>query len=68
MGKISVYNNDYDNMEQLKIAGMDVLVFQSTDTYVAVITYIYNDKEYSIKIDNCSFDEAKEIAFTIERV
>lgn len=68
VGKLSVYNNAYDNMEQLEISGMDVLVFQSNNTDVGVITYIYNDKEYSIKIDNCSFDEAKEIAFTIERV
>lgn len=66
VGKLSVYNNAYDNMKQLKIIDMDVLVFQSTDSNVSVITYIYGDREYNIKVDNCSFEEAEDIANSIK--
>lgn len=53
----------YSHVEQLKINGIDVLIFEE-ENYV-LIMYLDNNIEYNIVIHNCDFNTAKEIAYTI---
>ncbi|MBQ4348144.1 MAG: hypothetical protein IJC79_00820 [Clostridia bacterium] len=66
VGKLNIYNNAYDNGKQLNNKNRDVLVFQSTDTMVGVITYINGQLEYNIKLENYTFEEVLDIADTIK--
>lgn len=53
----------YSHVEQLKINGIDVLIFEE-ENYV-LIMYLDNNIEYNVVIHNCDFNTAKEIAYTI---
>lgn len=66
VGKFNIYNNAYDIGKQLKVDNRDVLIFQSVDSMVGVITYIDDDLEYNIKLNKCSFKEVNQIANTIK--
>lgn len=65
VGKLNIYNNAYDNCKQLNNKNRDVLAFQSSDTMVGVITYVNDQLEYNIKLENRTFKEVLDIADTI---
>lgn len=62
-----VFNEEYlgiKNAEMLSVNGMDVLVLDQN----SACSVIYRDNltHYSIQINGCSFDEAKQFAMTIK--
>lgn len=58
-------SQSYDRVKQLTLNGMDVFVFGKNDGEHAFIMYIDGYTEYTISL-NCSFDEAVDIAQTLE--
>ena len=53
----------YSHVEQLKINGIDVLLFEEND-YVLLV-YLNNNIEYIVMLESCSFEKAKDIAYTL---
>lgn len=60
-GKIST--SSYSQMESLTVNGLDVLAFRSSSGIF--IEYLANNTRYEITLNNCSFEEALEIANSI---
>lgn len=56
-------SGDYNSVKQFSINGMDVLVFDNNER--SYITYIDNNMEYEIHINNHNFSLAVEIAQTL---
>lgn len=63
IGGTANLNDQYNNVEQMEINGIDVMVFEHNNS--SCIFYTYDNCEYTIKLDNCDFKTAKEIANTI---
>lgn len=64
LNKTREIQRDYDLAQQLDICDTDVIVF-SSNTY-NTINYQKGLTEYWVEIENCTFDEAVEIAKTIK--
>lgn len=64
LNKTREIDNDYDLAQQLDICDTNIIVF-SGDTY-NTINYQKGLTEYWVEIENCTFEEAVEIAKTIK--
>lgn len=56
--------DQYDSVKQITVNGMDILVFYHGE--VSYIKYVDNNVEYSIHLENCSFDSALKIAESLK--
>lgn len=57
-------STDYELAQQLNISNVDIIVF--SENHVNIINYRQGLNDYWIHIDNCTFDDAVEIAKTIK--
>lgn len=54
----------YNSVKQITVNGMDVIIFNYSES--SYIEYVDNNIEYSVHLNNCSFDSAIKIAESLK--
>lgn len=66
VGKFNA-SDEFNLVKQIEKGDFNILVFSSSNTKEAYITYVKNNVDYTVFLENCSFDEALVIADSIEQ-
>ncbi len=66
VGKFNA-SDEFNLVKQIGKGDFNILVFSSSNTKEAYITYVKNNVDYTVSLENCSFDEALVIADSIEQ-